>query len=115
MDERFFEKFIPHLGCSYISKQQSNNSNVLKFVGGLDLGVLYQQFYIVVFLNQEKITLEEMLFVRNEMSKNIDKGLIIANAIITREAKKNSRKKNEVPIDFIDYNELKKRTNEFEH
>ena len=49
------------------------------------------------------------------MSKNIDKGLIIANAIITREAKKNSRKKNEVPIDFIDYNELKKRTNEFEH
>ena len=93
MDERFFEKFIPHLGFSYISKQQSNNSNVLKFVGGLDLGVLYQQFYIVVFLNQEKITLEEMLFVRNEMSKNIDKGLIIANAIITREAKKNSRKK----------------------
>jgi len=115
LDERFFEKFIPHLGFSYISKQQSNNSNVLKFVGGLDLGVLYQQFYIVVFLNQEKITLEEMLFVRNEMSKNIDKGLIIANAIITREAKKNSRKKNEVPIYFIDYNELKKRTNEFEH
>ena len=28
---------------------------------------------------------------------------------------KNSHKKNEVPIDFIDYNELKKRTNEFEH
>lgn len=113
MDESFFEEFIKLLGFTHIQKQNSVDADILKFIGRIDLGVISQQFFIVIFLNKEKITVEDIQFVRKEMGKYVDKGLIISNSKITREAKRNAHKKNEVPIDIIDENGLKKRINEY--
>lgn len=108
--ERFYDEFINSLGFTLVHKKECDNK-VLKYFCTVDLGIVFQQFLVFVFINKDIIDLNDILLVRSEINKFIDKGLIITTSKISRSAKNESRKKNNIPIDFIDKSGIENRLN----
>lgn len=108
--EKFYSDFIKSLGFSSVIKT-GNCNNVLKFFCTIELGIIFQKFLVFVYINNNEIKLEDICFMRSEMDRFTDKGIIITKAKISRSAKKDSRKKNKIPIDFITKDEIIKRVN----
>lgn len=106
--ETFYEEFINSLGFTTIIKKESSN-DILKFFCTVELGIIFQQFLVFVFINKDIIDLNDILLVRSEMNKFIDKGLVVTVSKISRIAKNESRKKNNIPIDFINRTEIEKK------
>ncbi len=106
--ERFYDEFINSLGFTLVRKKECDNK-ILKYFCTVDLGIVFQQFLVLVFINKKSIELDDILFMRSHINKFIDKGLIITTSKISRSAKNESRKKNNIPIDFIKKGEIQRR------
>lgn len=108
--EKFYDEFIQTLGFTTILKNE-DTENVLKYNCTIELGIAFQRFLVFVFMNKNEIELNDISFIRNQMDDFTNKGLIITTAKISRSAKKDSHKKNKIPIDFITKDEIIKRIN----
>lgn len=95
----FCRNFLVHLGFTNIKIKTS--VQLLEASATINLGILSQEFAILIVQKEDVVKVKEILKFRNNMPKHTDKGLLISLGSFDKETKRESRAKGKVPIDLI--------------
>ncbi len=107
--ETVYHTLLQKLGFQTVSKINSDNKDVIKYIGIIELGIISYQFLIHVIQGKEEITEIDLENLRSEKNPHTNKGLIITTSKVSKDAKKAKFQKDDISIDIIDKTELIKR------
>ncbi len=107
--ETVYHTLLQKLGFQTVSKINSDNKDVIKYIGIIELGIISYQFLIHVIQGKEEITKIDLENLRSEKNPHTNKGLIITTSKVSKDAKKAKFQKDDISIDIIDKTELIKR------
>lgn len=95
-----YRALLEKIGLQNITHLKLEESGTF-YLAGVDLGLTYFQFLIQIMDDRKEITKHDLDNLRKIKNPYIDKGLIITNAKITREAKRAKIQRNSIPIDIL--------------
>lgn len=97
----YYLKLLEDLGLHNVTSFNAGEVKDL-YLAGFDLGLSYYQFLIKIKDDTEEITKLDLDNLRSISNIRVNKGLIITNGIISREAKKARVERNQFTIDILD-------------